>query len=374
MLKKEEEAMRTSSKHTRRARSLFMFLSTMLFIAVLTPSGALAAVGAPTNGRIVFVKHNFRTGTSSVFLVDPDGTNLDGKTLALFTGEFYEPRWSPDGTEINMYGDGCSVTEDLEPTCAAVIADPDTGGYRWLPRDPLFRCATAECEANDAAGFGCPIWSPDGSLLACLGTSETDPSAAGVYTVRSSDGGDLTNIFHFDTSKRWIDFPIPRDFSPDGQELLYEQTAGFHRSGLFLINLDGTDNRRVSPRGLLTNHDEEASFSPSGRWILFSAYPDESHRRTVYLVRPDGTRFHEAFPECGARFTKPLSVGCGNASWSPDGSKIVYFRTEPNGNGAYTSAIVSENVDGTDLTIITRGMGYTAVELPDWGTHPLAPA
>jgi Tol biopolymer transport system component len=254
-----------------------------------------------------------------------------------------------------------------------VIVDPDTGGSRIVPADPLFQCVTPECEVNDAAGLGCPIWSHDGSLLACTGLSETDPSAAGVYTVRSSDGGDLTNIFHFDASKHWTDFPVARDFSPNGQQLLYVQTAGVNRSGLFLVNLDGTDKRRVSPVGLLTNHDEEASFSPDGRWILFSAYPAENHRRTVYLVHPDGTGFHEVFPECGGRSTDPTSIGCGNATWSPDGSKVVYFRTEPNGNGAYASGIVSERLDGTDLQVIARGMGYRALEFPDWGTHPLAP-
>jgi Tol biopolymer transport system component len=342
----------------------------VLLITLLGGAGMQAVTAAEDpafNGRILFVQHDFRTNGTTVSLIDPDGTNLG--TLPAWRGEFYEPRWSPDGSEINMYGDACGVVN--QPDCAVVIVDPDTGGYRWLSAPHVFFACTDPCFVG---GFGCPIWSPDGSLLGCLGTSETDPGAAGMYTIRSSDGGGLTHVKPFDQSAGWEEFPTPRDFSPDGQRLLYEQTADVQRTGLFLVDLDGAHNHRVSPVGFLTNHDEEASFSPSGRWILFTANADENHRRAVYLIHPDGSGLHKAFRECGGRVDVPGTIGCGNASWSPDGSRIIYFRNAPNGDGTYTPDIISVNLDGTDAQVVVHGSrGYKVPIFPDWGTHQLEP-
>jgi Tol biopolymer transport system component len=355
---REMERSRKRNGSMRRIAAILTAAAAMVLGSVTNAPVSAAEASGP-NGRIVFIIANFVRDRDTVYLIDPDGTNLE--KLDPWRSEFFEPRWSPDGTEIDMYGDACGVIH--ERTCAVVIVNPDTGSYRWLPVDRTL-----------AGSFGCPTWSPDGSLLACSGVKKKYPDAAGIYTLRSSDGGDLTRVLQFDPTKRWEDFPIPRDFTPDGTQLLYEQTAGLHRTGLFLINLDGTGKRRVTPEGLILNHDEEASFSPTGDWILFTAYPDGNHRRTVYLIRPDGTDLHEVFPDCGGRFSKPLTIGCGNASWSPDGSRIIYQRVAPHTRGGYTVRIMTAFPDGTGQELVTSRSAYPLVpELPDWGTHPEVP-
>jgi len=60
----------------------------------------------------------------------------------------------------------------------------------------------------------CGVWSPDGARLACEGFGGDDGSLNGVYTLRSSDGGDLQRV----TRAAFDD--CPADYSPNGHRLL----------------------------------------------------------------------------------------------------------------------------------------------------------
>ena len=66
---------------------------------------------------------------------------------------------------------------------------------------------------------GCAIWAPSGKGLACEGNSEVDPTRNGVYTVRASDGKDLTRMT---SNPGGIDSPL--SYSPDGTQLLLART------------------------------------------------------------------------------------------------------------------------------------------------------
>jgi Tol biopolymer transport system component len=342
----------------------------VLVIAGVTTLG-LIAVGGPAkakvfgpNGRIVFLQADPSTGNLAVYLVNPDGTNP--KRLPPWEAEFLQPRWSPDGTEISLSGDACGTIG--RPSCADLIVNPDTGDFRLLPvPDRAFVCRDGET----VCGFGCFFWSPDGSRLACLGTSSADPTKDGLYTIRASDGGDVRLVWHF-PANGWEDFPVPKDFSPDGNRLLYVQVGDTRPSGLFLINLDGTHRHRISPPDLLYNHDEEASWSPTDDWIVFTANVNAGHRRAIFMVRADGTGFHKVpIPACGGKYSTPGSVGCGNASWSPDGRRIIYQRVEPAGQGTYRISILTVRPDGTDPVVVTHSRPIPV--FPDWGPHPVAP-
>ena len=59
--------------------------------------------------------------------------------------------------------------------------------------------------------------------MACEGWDDSDPSRAGIYTVRASDGPDLQRL----TRER----DIPCDYSPDGTELAFIRTGANPHSG-----------------------------------------------------------------------------------------------------------------------------------------------
>ena len=86
--------------------------------------------------------------------------------------------------------------------------------------------------------------------------------------------------------------------------------------GLFVVNVDGSGLRRLTPRGTSVFTYQ---WSPDGKLI---AYIDQ--RFSLWLVRPDGTGHKLLLPT-----SQLSSVGL---SWSPDGKDIAMVSPGPNAN------------------------------------------
>ncbi|MEO7665258.1 MAG: hypothetical protein ABIV26_09040 [Candidatus Limnocylindrales bacterium] len=190
--------------------------------------------------------------------------------------------------------------------------------------------------------LGCFAWSPDGSRLACEGWDDTDPTRNGLYTVRASDGGDVTRLT---TSPDGHD--IPGDYSPDGRQIVLLRGWN-HR--LMVVNADGSGERTLSDRMV----DASGSWSPDGTTILTDT------GGSLLLVPVDGTK------------PSPIRIGdatVGNAlrpTWSPDGDWIVFSLYV---RGAAHSDIYVMRKEGTDLLQITNTPGEDE-EFGDWGVTP----
>jgi hypothetical protein len=107
----------------------------------------------------------------STHLIRSDGTGELDLTLP---GPEGGGRWSRDGSHIavmTILDDGRIGTAILDPdgTVARVLEIPDPA-------------LNLNCNGG---------WSPNDERLACEGWDDTDPSRSGVYTVRTSDGGDV---------------------------------------------------------------------------------------------------------------------------------------------------------------------------------------
>jgi TolB protein len=156
------------------------------------PDGSAAPQGPEPDGRIVFVRGDPEEGDSFTYTVNPDGS---GEEQLFFDGHSEGPRWSPDGTEIQIF---C-----CDDGMVAHFVDSDTGELiRTLPPpDPSLEI------------FCGGSWSPDGKRISCEGFGVDDPSLNGIYTIRASDGGGLQRV----TSNPDGD-DIPGDFSPDARD------------------------------------------------------------------------------------------------------------------------------------------------------------
>ncbi len=341
---------RPTTAHVRRVIALATVAAMMLFGLVAVTGPAQAKVSGP-NGRILFLRPDPSIGENVAYTVNPDGSAVK----KLFSSAIGEPaHWSPDGSQIAI--DSQFACPNAGFNCdSAIIVNPDTGTLREL-KNPV---------PTLLDDFFCTVWSPDATRLACLGTSDTDQSANGVYTVRSSDGGGLTRITG-NVPPGGAD--RPDDYSPDGKSLVFTRDDGDGNVSFFVVKLNGGRMQQITTPPEMVLREIDGSWSPSGNKILFSARSDPDHRFGIWVVNSDGTGLQQvAIPGCGGAFSDSTSIGCFDTSWSPDGTKIIFSRFDPR---TRLQNIYTANADGSGLSQVTRsGLNDQA---PDWGPHPLA--
>jgi Tol biopolymer transport system component len=214
--------------------------------------------------------------------------------------------------------------------------------------------------------YGCNVWSPDSTHLACE-AGFIDPSRQGIYTIRSSDGGALTQI----TSNPGGD-DTPDSYSPDGNRLAFTRQNPDGSLTLETVKLDGTGLRQLTPTGMNLQFGT-GSWSPQGNEILFSASATAGVYRTLWVVHSDGSGLHRlSIAGCGGLFTDPNAHACLDPTWSPDGQKIAFSQFSA---AAGQREIYTVNTDGTGLFQVTHGVSNVpgeGAEAPSWGTHPPA--
>ncbi|HVQ22609.1 MAG TPA: hypothetical protein VMT36_05005 [Candidatus Saccharimonadia bacterium] len=262
----------------------------------------------------------------------PDGThaftsNTDGTDeKALLPSNAEGPRWSPDGRHLSVVG------QSPQGRLFVGLVNPDGSDYvRFDSPDPTLN-------------LGCFAWSPDGSRLACEGWDDSNAARSGIYTVRASDGGDLTRV----TTSPGGGHDVPWDYSPDGRQIVFlrDDLVDEEHNPLMVVNVDGSHEQVLTDRkvGLA------ASWSPDGKTILTES------GGSLLLVPVDGGQ------------PSPIMVGqalgaASRGAWSPDGQWIVFSGIAPN---SPAEDIYIVRADGTDLHQVTDTPGQDE-EFGDWG-------
>jgi Tol biopolymer transport system component len=307
-------------------RKLIMLALLAAGIATVIALPAAAKPGG-TNGKIVVNVDNSVTGQEQVYTVDPDGT--DPQFLA---NDTEAGQWSSDGTKIAILGGYVNF---------------DTGAVTDLSLSTLY----------PDLFMGCGVWSPDGARLACEGLSfEVDPTLNGIYTIRSSDGGDLQRV----TSAPFGD-DCPSDYSPNGKRIVSTGTT---------VKVSGGGLRQITPEDMSVDFCS-GSWSPQGNEILFSAHVPDTDRSTIWVVHSDGTGLRRIpVPGCGGARSVPASIGCQKPVWSPDGRKIMFERHFLIPNDYFD--LYTVNADGSGLFQVTNTPNLDEGG-GDWGTHPVTP-
>jgi len=352
-------------------RVLLVALLAIVFAALVAlPAGATVS---GTNGKIAF-------GFGDVFTINPDGTQVHQIGVPRSTGC---PSWSPDSSKIL-----CNVFSENGPQPAT--ANPDGSDFTFLNQDlPL--------------DLFCLFWLPDGSRLLCHSEGIPNPADAGLYTVRSSDAGDLVRV----TTTLPGGFDDGYGYSPDGSRILFTQFDSNRNGTLFSVKPDGSDPVQLSPPGLsiidLDFWDQVgADWSPDSSRVVFAAHkPGGRVTTALFVVNADGTglrqitpsalgalsaqwspnsaliaftsgccRLHEAWvvhPDgTGLRpVTTPVLDGAvfWTPVWSPDSTKLLLNRQDPNGETSLWTA----NTDGSGLSKLTNTERLTSYA---WGSAP----
>lgn len=216
----------------------------------------------PTGKLVAFT--SYRAGDPSLFSVTMSGKvkKLIGGG-AMYTGAAY----SPDGSKV-------AYTRTRDGNAEIYVADADGSRPRRL---------------TDSYGVDTsPCWSPDGRRIAFVSSRHGNPHIF-VMDANGSNQKRVTFQGNYNQTPDW---------SPRGDVIAFTARDERNVFDLFTVNPDTREILRLTQD---TGNNEEPSFSPNGRHIVFVS--TRKGRSQLWLMNADGTNQRAlALPE-GSYFT-----------------------------------------------------------------------
>lgn len=216
---------------------------------------------APDGTKIAFAKQvDTQAFRQDIFVVDVDGTNLRNLTQSVLTNSTVRnlgPSWSPDSRGIIFYSDRDNPINENSGARRSIwhIYTMDLDGSN-VRRMTMPSSSGLQRESS-------PAWSPDGSKIAFVGSTDANDGRRNEIYVIDTAGTTptrLTNNDLNDSNPKW---------SPDGSKIVFRQeTIVFNQFGsprpgagdLFLMNADGPGLARLTRYG--DSSAVSASWSP----------------------------------------------------------------------------------------------------------------
>ena len=316
-----------------------------LIVAAALPLAALLwrnvraqAADIDESGKIAFVGN--QSGNFQLYTMNPDGSHMVQITnLAPTALETWVPDFSPDGKRITFSYGQVDALGNIFPDI--YVINVDGSNLTQITHDGL---------------SGVSRWSPDGTHFTFLKQSTRTNRA--VVATMSTDGSDQKIL----TSDLWGVFRS--GYTPDGAHILWEtQEAGFV-SVLWIMNSDGTNQKRLTAAPLKAGLPS----SPSSDHVVFMRNQNTPSviPTTLYKMRLDGSDIDQL----------TQSVGNSHDGWpnySPSRQRIVFTSDRLSSDGSLD--IFTMNTDGTGMKRIATGItvGGCADQNcanPAWGRAP----
>jgi len=168
--------------------------------------------------------------------------------------------------------------------------------------------------------------------------------ACSVYVVRPDGEGECRLSPHAEGSPSCLDPSVSEDLS----HVLFARGGSDHRTAVWSMGLDGSNERQLTPNVMVRFSNGRARPTPSS-----------DGKSCLYVEESDGVRSIQLLSAADSSDERPVDLGPGEfPSWSPDGSTIAFVEKVDG-----LSQIWVMNSDGSNREQITNGdsHGY-----PSW--------
>ena len=236
-----------------------------------------------------------RTGTSEVYVIDPDGSHLTQITRNNSIN--LSPAWSPDNTRLFF-------TSYIQNSPDLYVIDLST-----QKMTPLV-----------SGGMNItPSPSPDGVHIVLSMSFDGVPEIV-LFNMENNSQRRLTFSPGVDTN------PV---FAPNGREIVFVSD----RTGspqLFIMDIDGANVRRLTFKG---TYNTSPDWSPRGDWIAYHSRRDGVF--DIWMIRPNGSDEHQ------------VTAGAGHnedPTFSRNGRHLAFTSTRGGSKGLYIMDLSGRNV------------------------------
>lgn len=244
------------------------------------------------------------------------------------------PSWSPDGQQI-------AFDSNRDGNYDIYVMNTDGSNIVQLTKSPT--ALLWELVLISTSGDGYPVWSPDGSQIAFISDRENDMMSYidhDIYVMRP-DGSNVVNL-----TGMYRNVELRPSWSPDGKHIVFEADRDPTQPtsatvelnwDLYAIDVDGTYVRRLT---FSQTGEGQASWSPDGSRVAYvSAQAEECN---IYVLDVLNLK------------TFQLTAGEGSFEqprWSPDSKRIVF---SSNRDGGTWHLFVMDD-DGSNMMQLTTG-------------------
>ena len=129
---------------------------------------------------------------------------------------------------------------------------------------------------------------------------------------------------------------INPDWSPDSEHILFTST----RSGgwnIHIMNVETQEVRQLT-HNMKGHSSGRATWSPDGSKIVYVSVQRNPYQETIYIVDVDNTNLRRLVPPVAARHV--------SLRWSPDGKQILYCETKRKNNQVISKKIIIRTETG----------------------------
>ena len=237
----------------------------------------------------------------SKFIIAGLNTRPDGAVPVVVSSSaasIQNPAFSPDGT--------------------AIIYTLFHGGYNEGPAG-IYTCLVSggnnivliDENGHDSVNLPGSSWNPVKNLI----TFASDRAGPDDIWTMAKDGSSLKQVSKHSSPVYYIE----PSFSPDGQWIAFEADTdardNLQQGSIFKIRSDGTELTKLTDGPAGGTDDRQPNWSPTGTSILFQRHLPGSDDWDLYTINPDGTNIKQI---------TTTDSSDTDASFSPDGKWIVY--------------------------------------------------